>query len=54
MMENLRRQFEELYTQPCNMINIGVMVPYINYTPRTFNEIIEKYDVFQQETIYVD
>ncbi len=51
MMENLRRQFEELYTQPCNMINISVMIPYINYTPRTFEEIINGYKVFNQKTI---
>lgn len=54
MLEHLRRQFEELYTQPCNMINIGAMLPYMNYTPRTFNEIIEKYDVFRQKTITIE
>ena len=24
----------------CNMFNVGCMMPYINYTPRTFDEII--------------
>lgn len=28
---------------PLNMINVGAMMPYIQYTPKTFTEIIEAY-----------
>lgn len=41
MMLNIKRQMEDLYTVPCNMYNVGSMLDYINYTPRTLEEIIE-------------
>ena len=31
----------ELYDTPCNMFNVGCMVNYMDWTPRTFEEIIE-------------
>jgi hypothetical protein len=31
---------EELYTKPCEMYNVGAMMPYIDYTPRTKEEIL--------------
>ena len=40
MMMNIKYQMEELYTKPCNMYNVGCMMSYMNYTPRTFEEII--------------
>lgn len=40
MMENVKRQMEELYTTPCEMYNVGAMVSYINYKPRTLEEIL--------------
>lgn len=40
MMENNKRQMVELYDVPCNMYNVGAMMPYIDYTPRTLEEII--------------
>lgn len=40
MMENIKRQMEELYTVPCNMFNVGCMCDYMDYTPRTLGEII--------------
>lgn len=40
MMENIKRQMTELYDKQCNMYNIGAMLPYINFTPRTLEEII--------------
>ena len=39
-MENIKRQMKELYDRPCEMYNAGVMMPYMNYTPRTLDEII--------------
>ena len=41
MMKNVKRQMEELYTVPCNMYNIGCMIDYMDYTPRTLSEIIQ-------------
>ena len=41
MMEQVKYQMQELYGMPCNMYNCGAMMDYINYTPRTLDEIIE-------------
>ena len=40
MMKQVKYQMEALYDTPCNMYNVGCMVPYMNYTPRTLEEII--------------
>lgn len=40
MMEHDKYLMEELYLKPCNMFNVGAMMPYMNYTPRTLDEII--------------
>jgi calcineurin-like phosphoesterase family protein len=39
MMENIKRQMIELYDKECRMFNVGAMMPYINYIPRTFEQI---------------
>ena len=44
MMEHDRFLFEELYTRPCQMYNVGAMLPYMDYTPRTLDEIIAGYN----------
>ena len=41
MTENTKRQMIELYNKECNMYNVGAMIAYINYTPRTLEQIIE-------------
>lgn len=41
MMQHDRYLMRELYDKPCNMYNVGAMMPYIHYTPRTLDEIIE-------------
>lgn len=41
MMEQVKYQMVELYDKPCQMFNIGCMLPYMNYTPRTLDEILE-------------
>ena len=43
MMEHQRFLMEELYTRQCNMINVGAMMPYMDYTPRTLDEIERGY-----------
>ena len=42
MMEHDKYLMETLYNYPCNMYNVGAMMPYIDYTPRTLDEIINK------------
>ena len=43
MMEHDKKLMAELYGKPCNMYNVGAMMPYMNYTPRTFDEIARQY-----------
>ena len=43
MMEYMKTQMENLYKYPCNMFNVGAMLPYMRYRPRTLQEIIEGY-----------
>ena len=40
MMERIKKEMEDLYDKPCNMFNVGAMMGHMNYTPRTFEEII--------------
>ena len=40
MMKNVKFQMENLYDKPCEMYNVGAMVPFMSYTPRTLDEII--------------
>lgn len=39
-MEHDKYLMEELYTTPCQMFNVGAMMPWMDYTPRTLDEII--------------
>ena len=40
MMEHDKYLMEELYTTPCQMFNVGAMMLWMDYTPRTLDEII--------------
>ena len=40
MIENFKFQMQALYERPCQMFNVGVMMPWMDYTPRTLDEII--------------
>lgn len=40
MMQHDRYLMEHLYTKPCRMYNVGAMMPFIDYTPRTKDEIL--------------
>jgi len=44
MMEHNKFLMEELYGKQCQMYNVGCMMPYMDYTPRTLDEIIEAND----------
>lgn len=40
MMEHDKLLMQELYSVPCQMFNVGAMMPWMGYTPRTLDEII--------------
>ena len=40
MMQHDRYLMEELYGKECRMYNVGAMLPYMDYTPRTLDEIL--------------
>ena len=48
MMQHNRYLMEELYMKPCKMYNVGAMMPYIQYTPRTKEEILAGYDKYSE------
>lgn len=49
MMEHCKYLMQELYTVQCEMYNVGCMMPYMNYTPRTLDEIIAGYKEFHEK-----
>ena len=44
MMENMKKEMEGKNIL-CNMYNVGCMMEYMNYTPRTFEEIVGEQSV---------
>lgn len=40
MMEHDKFLMSELYGKQCQMFNVGAMMPWMNYTPRTLDEIL--------------
>ncbi len=49
MTERERHEFERQGFL-CNMINVGCMLPYMDYTPRTLDQIIEGYEAFKKNS----
>ena len=41
MIEHFKKEMTELYEKKCNMFNVGCMMTYMNYTPKTLDEILE-------------
>ena len=41
MMERVKYEMTELYDKPCLMFNVGAMLDYMNFTPRTLDEILK-------------
>jgi len=42
MMEHTKKEMTELYEKPCRMFNVGCMMKYMNYTPRTLTDILKE------------
>ena len=47
MVEHWRKEIENLYEREWHGYNVGCMMPYMNYTPRTFKEIIDGFKKFE-------
>lgn len=43
-IENFRKELAQLQDIPMRMYNVGCMMPYMDYTPRTLDEIISGYE----------
>lgn len=41
IIEHVKAEMSELYGIPCRMFNVGTMMKYMDYTPRTLDEILE-------------
>lgn len=41
MMENIKYQMSALYDKECRMYNVGIMIPYMDFMPKTLEEIVE-------------
>lgn len=41
MMLHTKSEMTALYAKPCQMYNVGCMLPYMDYKPRTLDEIIQ-------------
>lgn len=48
MMEHERMLLEDLYCRKCNMFNVGAMMPWMDYTPRTLDEIERRSSAHRQ------
>jgi len=51
MMEHIKRMMSELYDKPCYMFNVGAMMPWMDYTPRTLDEILDGAATFQEKDV---
>ena len=49
MMEHSRYEMTELYNKQCNMINVGCMMPYMNYMPKTADQIVCSYNAYKEK-----
>lgn len=53
MMKDVQYKMEHLHGVPCRMYNVGAMLPYMDYTPRTLTEILdsaESCDILEENT----
>ena len=49
MMKQVQYQMRALYDKKSRMYNVGCMVPGMDYTPRTLDEILNIFENEQQE-----
>lgn len=54
MMERVQYEMTALYDKQCHMYNVGCMMPYMDYTPRTLMEVVNgwmKYQNYGKEVL---
>ena len=44
MMQQIKEHTENVQKVHCNMYNVGIMMPYMEYRPKTLEEIVETVD----------
>lgn len=49
LVEEFRKKSIDVSEKPLNMVNVGIMMPWVDYSPKTFTEIIEGYNATQPE-----
>ena len=47
MTERNRYEMTELYNKTCKMYNVGCMMPYMNFEPKTLTEIGDSYNTYE-------
>lgn len=50
LMKFVRWIMRYIFRKPCNMFNVGAMLPYMDYTPRTLDEILTANEVHKIES----
>ena len=49
MMRRVKYEMEELYDRKCRMYNVGAMLPEMDFTPRTLQEILERQEAHEND-----
>lgn len=49
MMEHNKYLMRELYGKKCAMYNVGAMMPWMDYTPRTLDQILKGYSRYEAD-----
>lgn len=44
IMEQVKYEMSALYDKPCRMFNVGCMIPGMDFTPRTLDEILSLFE----------
>lgn len=44
IMEQVKYEMSALYDKPCRMFNVGCMIPGMDFTPKTIEEILERFE----------
>lgn len=53
IIEEAKKKSIEVSDKPLHMINVGIMMPWIDYSPKTYTEIVEGYAEYQKKNRFV-
>lgn len=54
IMQRVKYEIETLYEKKCNMFNVGCMMPYMDYTPQTLEDILYEYEKWKEFLRHAD